>query len=168
MLVKSNTHPSRNKGAFSRGQWGTPLMWQGSAMEQGYSPHVSLANKWLFLLDIHWRNHLDLRSDVERPNLVSDLRSTYFGIIRRMGQIRGPSLLDFSLKHFTYPPLVTGGFQCHPAKSISNLFCFLLDDWWMCGSAHSVTQVLPPAKWRGLQSWASLCFQPNLSSGVFT
>lgn len=46
-------------------------------MGQGYSPHVSVANKkWLFLLDIHWRNYLDLCSDGERLNLVSDLRST--------------------------------------------------------------------------------------------
>lgn len=124
MLVKSNTHPLRNKGAFSRGQWGTPLIWQGSAMEQGYSPHVSLANKWLFLLDIHWRNHLDLRSDVERPNLFSDLRSTYFGIIRRMGQIRGPSLLGFSFKHFTYPALGYWGVSVPSSKAYLQPFLF--------------------------------------------
>lgn len=46
-------------------------------MGQGYSLHVSVTNKkWLFLLDIHWRNYLDLCSDEERLNLVSDLRST--------------------------------------------------------------------------------------------
>lgn len=111
MLGKSNTQLSRNKGAFCEGPWGTRLVCQGSAMRQGYSPPVSVAREQkLFLLDIHWRNHLDLCSDVERLNLISDLRSTHFGIIRRVGQIRGPSLLGFSLKHFTVPPLATGGF----------------------------------------------------------
>lgn len=171
MLVKSNTQLWRNKGVFGEGPWGIWLICQGSAMGQGYTPHMSVANKqWLFLLDIHWRNNFGPLQCRGKAN--SCFRpEKHFGIIRRTDQIRDPSLRGFSLKHFTVSPLGHWGvfsvFQHHPAKSISSLFlfvCFFLDDWWICGSAHSVTQVLPPAKWRGLQSWTSLCFQPNLSS----
>lgn len=169
MLVKSNTQLCRNKGAFGEGPWGTWLICQGSAVGQGYTPHMSVANKqWLFLLDICWSNHFGPLQCCGKAK--SSFRpEEHFGIIIRTDQIRDPSLLGFGLKHFIVSPLgywgVSSGFQCHPAKSISNLFLFFfLDDWRICRNVHSVTQVLPPAKWRGLQSWTSPCFQPNLSS----
>lgn len=51
-------------------------------------------------------------------------------------------------------------------KPVSDLLCFFQITW-ISGRAHSAAQVLPSAKWRGLQSWGSPGFQHSLSSEFF-
>lgn len=122
MCVKSNIPFSRQKGALCEGLWDTPPKpnpgvgvqclcfcgQQAAAISSWYSQIFGVIGRGL--------------------SLAPELRSAYFGIVRRTGQIRDPPPLAFCLRCFTLCLLgycvAPSASQCHSAKPTSGLLCF--------------------------------------------